>query len=129
MELASGRFPQRRVFVPKKTPRLAPLTRPHARSMELVAPESGRHHGRAREEGEGLEGWPPQPADLCTEPREAGVEGREGKEEGGKRRGREDLAAAMARSLARLDPAAAGARCLNLCLVGLAYSPACTGGG
>jgi len=55
------------------------------------------------------------------------VEGREGKEEGEETRGRDDPAAAMAQSLARSDSAAAGARCLNLCLAGRACSPLCAG--
>ena len=124
MELASGAFPQRRAFVPKKKI-AAPCSSdpPDARTMELVPPESGHRHGRVREEGEGVEGWPPQPADPRTEPRGAGMEGRKGKEEGEERRGREDPAAAMARSLARPDPAAAGARHLDSRLAGRACSP------
>ena len=50
--------------------------------------------------------------------------GREGRQRGGEEtRGRDDPAAAMAQSLARSDSAAAGARCLNLCLAGRACSP------
>ena len=55
--------------------------------------------GRGRREDKGVEGWPPQIRGRSRE--ELAWKEREGEEEGEERRGREDPATAMARSLGR----------------------------